>query len=198
MAGPFLILACEGNSYWVELLNFIKIHSVFSSDRLHKAADDSLPGQRNEPLSPIVVTGDQEYEVQEIIAIKTIQGNLRYRALWIGYNEDLEWYPADNFKYSPHLLKQFHLTNPEQPGPPTGLQSWLQAYEDGREEYEELKGDKPVSTRLRASFFERGEWCDSPGEDSPCGWLSRLTRALALVDTGGYLVLLALALFFLL
>ena len=40
--------------------------------------------------------------------------------------------------------------------------------------------------------------CDSPVKDSPCGWLSRLTRALALVDTGRYLVLLALTLFFLL
>ena len=122
MTSLFSILARKGNSYWVELLNFIKIHSVFSSDRLCKAADDSLPGQRNEPLPPIVVTEDYEYEVQEIIVTKTIRGNLHYRASWIGYDEDLKWYPADNFKYSSHLLKQFHLTNPEQPGPSTGLQ----------------------------------------------------------------------------
>ena len=123
MAGLFLILAHKGNFYWVKLLNSIKIHPVFSSDRLCKAADDSLPGQRNEPLPPIVVTEDQEYEVQEIIVTKTIWGNLHYRASWIGYDEDLKWYPADNFKYSPHLLKQFHLINSEQPGPSTGLQS---------------------------------------------------------------------------
>ena len=123
MAGPFSILAHEGNFYQVELSNFIKIHPVFSSDCLHKAADDSLQGQRNESLPLIVITEDQEYEVQEIIVIKTIQGNLHYRASWIGYNEDLEWYSADNFKYSPHLLKQFHFANSEQPGPPTCLQS---------------------------------------------------------------------------
>ena len=58
MAGPFSILAHEGNFYQVKLSNFIKIHSVFSSDRLCKAADDSLPGQRNESLPSIVVTGD--------------------------------------------------------------------------------------------------------------------------------------------
>ena len=63
MTGPFLILAHEGNSYWVELSNFIKIHSVFSLNCLCKAADDSLPGQRNESLPPIVVTEDQEYKV---------------------------------------------------------------------------------------------------------------------------------------
>ena len=90
MISPFLILAQEGNSYWVELLNSIKIHSVFSSDYLCEAADDSLPGQRNESLPPIVVTEDQEYEVQEIIITKTIWGNLHYRASWIGYDEDLE------------------------------------------------------------------------------------------------------------
>ena len=123
MTGPFLILAREGNFYRVELLNFMKIHSVFSSDCLCKAADDSLPEQRNELLPSIVVTEDQEYEVQEIIIIKTIRGNLHYRASWIEYDEDLKWYLADNFKYSSHLLKQFHLTNSEQPEPSTGLQS---------------------------------------------------------------------------
>ena len=41
-------------------------------------------------------------------------------------------------------------------------------------------------------------YCDSSEGDSSCEWLSRLTRALALVNTGEYLVLLALALFFLL
>ena len=40
--------------------------------------------------------------------------------------------------------------------------------------------------------------CDSSEGDSLCEWLSRLTWALALVDTGRYLVLLALTLFFLL
>ena len=58
MTSLFLILAHKGNSYQVKPLNFIKIHPVFSSDCLHKAADDSLPGQRNESLPPIVVTGD--------------------------------------------------------------------------------------------------------------------------------------------
>ena len=145
MAGPFKILERIGHSYRVELPDSIKVHNVFPADRLRKAADDPLPGQINEPPPPIEITGDQEYEVQELIAVKLDRGKLLYRASWVGYDEDLTFYPASDFKYAPHKLRDFHIANPSLPGPPRALDQWIKAWESGKEDYDSLDDDRPLA-----------------------------------------------------
>ncbi len=49
MAGPFFITKQVGNSYKIALLKLIKVHNIFSLDKLRKAADNPLPGQINNP-----------------------------------------------------------------------------------------------------------------------------------------------------
>ena len=84
----YKILEKVGNSYRVELLESIKVHSVFSLDKLRKAATDPLPGQKNVPPLPIQVNGDNEWEVNEILASKLVGKTLKYCVCWIGYNLD--------------------------------------------------------------------------------------------------------------
>ncbi len=49
MAGPFLVIKQVGNSYKVALPKLIKVHNVFSPDKLRKAANNPLSGQINDP-----------------------------------------------------------------------------------------------------------------------------------------------------
>ena len=78
MARLFEITQQISNSYKVKLPESIKIHNVFSPDRLHKAATDPLPGQINELPLPIEITTDQEFKVQEVLALKLIHNKLLY------------------------------------------------------------------------------------------------------------------------
>jgi hypothetical protein len=105
----------------------MKIHPIFPAEYLRKDPDNPLPGQANAPLLPIQVTADEEYEVQEIIAVKLVRGKLVYRAKWTGADEDPEFYPASDFKYSPHWLRDFYLANPMLLRPPANLALWLKA-----------------------------------------------------------------------
>lgn len=108
MANPYRILEKVGNSYRVELLDTIKVHPVFSLDKLQKASNYPLPGHRNDPPLPIQMNGDDEWEVEEILASKLDRKTLKYRVHWKGYDPDPVWYPAWNFVGCPHKLKDFH------------------------------------------------------------------------------------------
>jgi hypothetical protein len=127
MAGPWEVLAKEGHFYRVELPALIKINPVFPTESLCRDLNNPLLSQANAPPPPIKVTADDKYKVQKIIAVKLTKGKLAYQAKWTGVDENPEFYLASDFKYSPHLLKRFHLANPTLPGPPANLPLWLQA-----------------------------------------------------------------------
>lgn len=129
-AGPYKILEKVGNSYRVDLPPSIKVHPVIPPDRLRKAANDAMPGQINDPPPAVVVDGDIEYEVEHLLASRISRRKLQYRAKWKGYDDDPEWYNADHFKHSPHLIKRFHEEYPDMPGPPRNLDAWIRAWEE--------------------------------------------------------------------
>jgi hypothetical protein len=90
MAGKYKVLEKIGNSYRIDLPDSIKIYPVFASDRLRKAATDPLPGQEPDPGPMIKVNGEQEWEVEKILAVRMHHRKLQYKVKWIGYDDNPE------------------------------------------------------------------------------------------------------------
>ncbi|OJD11140.1 hypothetical protein ACJ73_09604 [Blastomyces percursus] len=128
MGGPWPIVEKIGNSFKVALPNSIKVHPVFSPDKLRRAAEDPLPRQTLDEEPPIEVDGQLEYTVNRILASRVHYGKLKYRVDWLGYDDDPVWYPASNFNNSPAKLHEFHERHPEAPGPPVNHAYWTRCY----------------------------------------------------------------------
>ena len=142
MIGPFRITEQVGHAYRLDLPPTMKIHNVFSPDKLRKAADDPLPGQVQEPPEPVEINDDEEWEVEQILDSRIHRRKLQYRVKWFGFDEDRAWYPASNFVGSPHRLRTFHVDYPERPGPPRRLEEWLRSWENGNDDVETHPDDE--------------------------------------------------------
>jgi hypothetical protein len=80
MDGLYEVLEQIGHSFKLKLLKSIKVHPVFYAKKLHKDPRNPLPRQTNpEPPLLEIEDGEIEYKVQEVLAIKLIQGKLKYR-----------------------------------------------------------------------------------------------------------------------
>ena len=67
----------------------------------------------------------------------------------MGYNKDLNFYPASDFKYSLYKLHNFYAEYPQQPGLLYRLVDWIKAWEQGHDSYKDLADDRPdIPTRL--------------------------------------------------
>ena len=66
----------------------MKIHDVFSPDKLWMAVNDPLPGQVQEPPEPVEINDDQEWEVVQILDSHIHQRKLQYQVKWLGFDED--------------------------------------------------------------------------------------------------------------
>jgi len=116
--GPFRILAKIGSSaYKLDLPDTMKIHNTIHISLLEPYEDKKLPSQRQEPPPPIIIEGEPEYELEEIVDARLYYGRLQYRAKWTGYSpeHDKVWYPASNFENAVHAKRRFHERYPEKP-----------------------------------------------------------------------------------
>jgi len=116
--GPFKILAKTGiNTYRLEFPPTMKIHNNIHISLLEPYHDNQFPSQRQEPPPPIIIDGEPEYELEEIIDSRLHYGKLQYRAKWKSYSpeHDKVWYPANNFENAQDAVHKFHQQHPDKP-----------------------------------------------------------------------------------
>jgi len=94
--GPIKILAKIGESaYNLNLPPSMRIHNTFHISLLELYHNDKFSSQREQTPPPIIIEGEPEYELEQIIDSRLHYGKLQYRAKWTGYppEHNKVWYP---------------------------------------------------------------------------------------------------------
>jgi hypothetical protein len=117
--GPFKILEKMGPlTYKLQLPPSMRIHPVFHVSHLNPRKADTIPGRKQEQPPPVVVEGEEEYEVESILDSRKWGRGFQYFVKWKGYGpEHNEWVPKANVENAQKLVDLFHRINPQAPHP---------------------------------------------------------------------------------
>ncbi len=111
MLDSFQITDSVDSFYKLKLSKTMHIHDVFHSELLHSAVDDSLSDQKNEFSKSIVVNDEDEWKIDDILNFRWYWRWLQYRVKWKNYDNDLNWYNADDdeFMNAQEMIDEFHI-----------------------------------------------------------------------------------------
>ena len=124
--GPYKIIAQAGPLSWTLHLpdSMWAVHPVFHISMLKYAVSDPIPNQYQTPPPPVVVDGEPEYEILEILDSKLNNRRrackLLYLVWWSGYegtDEETSWLLATELAHTSKLISDFHQKYPNKPGP---------------------------------------------------------------------------------
>jgi len=66
--GPYRVSCLVGiHTYELDIPDTVRKHRVFPVSKLHLTADDPLPGQILPTPLPVVIDGEEKWEVEEIL-----------------------------------------------------------------------------------------------------------------------------------
>ncbi len=111
MLDSFQITESVDSFYKLKLSETMHIHDVFHSELLRSAVDDSLSDQKNESSRSIVINDEDEWEINDILNSWRYRRRLQYRVKWKSYDNDLNWYNADDdeFMNAQEMIDDFHI-----------------------------------------------------------------------------------------
>ncbi len=111
MLNSFINLDLVDSSYKLKLSESMHVHDVFHSDLLRSVVDDFLPDQKNEFSDSIVINDENEWKIDDILNFRRYRRRLQYRVKWNDYDNDLNWYNADDdeFMNAQKIVDDFHI-----------------------------------------------------------------------------------------
>jgi hypothetical protein len=144
--GPFRIVRQVGHAFELQLPKGMRVHPVFSPEKLRLAAvKEPLKGQLEDEGLELQINGHVEWEIEKILASRISRKKLQYRVSWVGRDPDPRWYPAGYLKNAPLALKAFHDESPRAKGPPVRLSEWIKAANEDRFVEDHEEDDTPLS-----------------------------------------------------
>ncbi len=111
MLNSFQIIESVDSFYKLKLSETMRIYDVFHSELLRSVVDNSLSDQKNESSRSIVINDEDEWEIDDILNSQCYRRRLQYWVKWKNYDNDLNWYNADDNKFmnTQEMIDDFHI-----------------------------------------------------------------------------------------
>ena len=113
--GPYKVKGIvSSNAIELELPNSIKIHPVVNVSRV-RLYKSQVKGQKKIPPKPVIIKGEEEFEVEKILNKRTVRGKEKFLVRWKGYTagEDT-WENRENLENAKELVEEFEREHREE------------------------------------------------------------------------------------
>ena len=107
--GPFKIAkVISPVAYGLDLPPTWRIHPVFHVSNLKRYIRSAEFTREEQPPPPILVEGEEEYEVEAILRHKGKGSSRLYQVLWKGYPiTEASWEPESHLRNAPQILEDY-------------------------------------------------------------------------------------------
>jgi len=91
----------------LELPRTIKIHPIVNVSRIRRYKEQ-VRGQKKQPTPPVIIEGEEEYEVEKVINKRKKYGRWEYLVRWKGYTaEEDSWERKKNLKNAKEAVEDY-------------------------------------------------------------------------------------------
>ena len=106
--GPYRVKKIVlSNAIELELPSTVKIHPVVNVSRVRKYVGQ-VEGQKKEQLLPVIIEGEEEWEVERILNKQRIRGKDKFLVRWKGFTAESDtWEGRENLKNAQDAIEEF-------------------------------------------------------------------------------------------
>jgi len=91
----------------LELPSTVKIHPVVNVSRIQRYVGQ-VEGQRKEQPAPVIIEGEEKWEVKRILNKQWVRGKDKYLVRWKGFTVESDtWKGRENLKNAKEAIKEF-------------------------------------------------------------------------------------------
>ena len=106
--GPYKVREIiSSNAVKLELPSTVKIHLVVNVSRIRRYVRQ-VEGQKKEQLAPVIIEGEEEWEIERILNKRKVRGKDKYLVYWKGFIAESDtWEGRENLKNVQEAIKEF-------------------------------------------------------------------------------------------
>jgi len=106
--GPYKIKKIvSSNAIELELPSTVKIHLVVNVSRIRRYIGQ-VKGQKKEQPLPVIIEGEEEWEVERILNKQRVRGKNKYLVHWKGFTAESDtWERKENLKNAQEAIEEF-------------------------------------------------------------------------------------------